>query len=250
MRPHCNTIIVCLTRLNNGGIERQISLVTPLWIKMGYKVIVATIETPTPNDYPLPEDCVRTVLPIDIGRYYGCLHELVCEYHADTIFHHVLTGPHFLVAALVATDLKLNLLGEYHTSYTYFLHTLSPEWSRVHRRLGLCDRSVTLSRSMCTFYKALGMSNCRYIPNKNLPTKSRTRIECENQKFFELVWVGRPDDSVKGIEDIIPIMEHLRMLSVHLTVVGQIDEETPVVKAVRQAGLEQIISFVGFQKDV
>lgn len=135
-RPHCNTIIVCLNRLNNGGIERQISLVTPLWIKMGYKVIVTTIETPTPNDYPLPEDCVRTVLPNDIGRYYGCLHELVCEYRADTIFHHVLTGPHFLVAALVATDLKLNLLGEYHTSYTYFLDTLSPEWSRVHRRLG------------------------------------------------------------------------------------------------------------------
>jgi hypothetical protein len=45
-----------------GGVERVLSLVMPMFVKMGYKVILVTDKPPHENDFALPDGVERCVL--------------------------------------------------------------------------------------------------------------------------------------------------------------------------------------------
>lgn len=57
-------------RIRNGGVEKVISLLSDIWDKEGYKVVVFTDEEANKDDYPLNENAVRVVLPVIRGYTY------------------------------------------------------------------------------------------------------------------------------------------------------------------------------------
>ncbi|MDY2897265.1 MAG: hypothetical protein SOT54_04120, partial [Candidatus Limivivens sp.] len=42
-------------RLSNGGVQRVVSQLIPLWCSMGYEVLLLTDEEPSEEDYELPD---------------------------------------------------------------------------------------------------------------------------------------------------------------------------------------------------
>ena len=58
-----HTIAVYYYRLRNGGTERVISLLLPLWLELGYKIILLSEEAATDEDYPVPQNIERVLLP-------------------------------------------------------------------------------------------------------------------------------------------------------------------------------------------
>ena len=57
------TIGVYYFRMRNGGIERVLSILLPMLLELGYKVILLTEEAATTEDYPIPETIERVLLP-------------------------------------------------------------------------------------------------------------------------------------------------------------------------------------------
>ena len=62
-RKQVRTIAVHYFRLNDGGTERALSVLTEVWKKAGYNVIVYTDLSPADTDYRLPEGVTRIVFP-------------------------------------------------------------------------------------------------------------------------------------------------------------------------------------------
>lgn len=57
------TLGVMYYRMNNGGVERVLSILMKSWVEMGYKIVLFTDEVPNAQDYDYPDSVVRVVLP-------------------------------------------------------------------------------------------------------------------------------------------------------------------------------------------
>lgn len=58
-----SSIAVYYYRLRNGGIERVISHLLPIWLNLGYRIILLTEEVATDDDYPVTQNIERVLLP-------------------------------------------------------------------------------------------------------------------------------------------------------------------------------------------
>ena len=86
-------------RLSNGGVQRVVSQLIPLWCSMGYEVVLLTDEEPSAEDYELPAGVKRLVLPncagIRSGNYEAraeMLEKIIEEEQIDLMVYHAYLG--------------------------------------------------------------------------------------------------------------------------------------------------------------
>ena len=91
------TIALYYYSMFNNGIARFITLLTPILLDMGYKVVVITDEIDEERDYPLPqhENLKRVVIRTPYSNFLGRLEELtncVKDYDIDLFCSHAYYG--------------------------------------------------------------------------------------------------------------------------------------------------------------
>ncbi len=251
------TIGIFLNEYGGGGAERVVSHIMPLYLKMGYRVILFT-RMSSLHEYRVPDGVIHVRLSeifnlLDPRDYLMELQEALTEYEIDTAcFHIPYEGVDLFYGVLLARLMGIRTVIENHTSFI----------NQIRQRGGLkrnvdvyqlCDRLVVLSRVDQTFWYDLG---CRstYIPNPcfvetaNIPSKTKNNVPT-------VLWVGRINNKYKKIFDVVPIMKEVRKSigTVRLLIVGAADdekEEKLLLQKIHKYGLENTIKLCGRQEDM
>ena len=114
-------------RLSNGGVQRVVSQLIPLWCSMGYEVLLLTDEEPSEEDYELPDGVERLVLPncakIRSGNYEKraeMLEKIIDEQQIDRMVYHAYLGNMLFWDLMMLKGHKIPLVVCTHSVFSRF----------------------------------------------------------------------------------------------------------------------------------
>lgn len=251
------TIATYYHRVANGGVQRVISHLIPIWQSCGYDVVLITDEEPNEDDYYIPENVERVVISncfdIKQGNYLDRAkdwNKIIEKYKIDEVILHTFISPILLwdlcmikgngVAAVVST----------HSSFSFPLvsgnqHTFL-QLTDVYK---VCDVLTALSRTDEKYYKLNGI-NAVYVPNPVIIEKDQKVSKLNNNN---ILWVGRfskeknPVEAIKIIKKVNETIPDIKLLMVGK---GEENIMETVKKEIVENHLERVVELCGFHKDV
>lgn len=205
------TIGIFYHRYALGGVQRVISWLIPMYMEMGYKVVLFTDEISEEDEYELPEGAVRVVLPNSLtmkkDEFAERGHEFlkyIKEYNVDVVCYQAASSTKLIFDMLL---LKLNaipvILTIHEVAFQNML-TINPEMCNRPAVYKLADYVTVLSRVEEYYWRGLGV-NAVYIPNPvmdNIVERNLDEVEKNT-----IVWVGRLDTRTKRCLDVVDIMK-------------------------------------------
>lgn len=251
------TIGIYDLRYQNGGEQRVLSLLLPMYVSLGYQVVLLTDERGE-KEYPLPDGVVRIVLKhksltglklrLEEFRHY------IQKYNIDIMcFHYIKDDINLFYETLYLKLLGVSVIAEIHIMFLMLIRKrnyAAKLWAYTFR---LMDRVVVLSRHNALFWQNLG---CRalYIPNPvdggqllwNRP------IPFDKRKGMKILWIGRTTDYGKHLEDAVRIMENVvkAVPDAKLRIVGETGGLSRLRNIIADNHLENNIEFCGYHTDV
>lgn len=240
-------------RIRNGGVEKVLSKLLFLWKKMGYQLILFTDEKATDDDYPVPENIVRIVLPNfsehqcakykKRARYWETI---IKKYNIDTILYHSCTCTSLLWDTCLIKGLGCNLVIETHAMFCgsmWYNARFSSYLPRIYR---MVDRVVSLSELDISFWN--NYAPAYYIPN---PLDFIPACDVSPCTSKNIIWVGRLSDEKKPYDILEAFSIVVKAVpDATLTIVG--DGDTPdwingLQDYAIQHRIDQSITFCGYQ---
>lgn len=250
-----SSIAVYYYRLRNGGIERVISHLLPIWLNLGYRIILLTEEAATDDDYPVTQNIERVLLPkvtqCKAANYQyraNAWENIIAEYQIDAIVYEAWDSAFLFWDACTIKGLGCNLVVGIHGTYTYLFREQVRQRFDLLRAYHLVDCAVVLSRSFVGFWNHFCPS--RYIPN---PVCLCPSEDCSALTEETILWVGRFIEE-KNPKDAVHVFAKARgdNRSSKLVMLGT--GETEVVNSVkalaRELGLESSVLFPGYHKEI
>ncbi len=204
------TIALYYYSMFNNGIARFITLIVPILLDMGYKIVVITDDIDEERDYPLPqsENLKRIVIKTPYDNFLGRLEELtnyVNEYKIDLFCSHAYYGKFQpLYQILFFKLLNVPVVMEMHNIFTVIV-PFNRKLDKIYR---LADAIINLSRTDKTFWSNQGC-NCYYIPNpiyKEIVENRTKRDPKVNRKT--ILWIGQFNNQKQPLE-IVPVMKEV-----------------------------------------
>ena len=257
--PECckkiRTVCLYYYRLNNGGIERVLSSLMPIYLKMGLRVVLLTDDPLSPESYPVPEGVVHRFFPENCGCKNGRIdrHErivnwqkIIREENIDAVIYNAYIEP------LCIDDLLAVKFCDSHfaviTHNVSWYPVVSDGASAVPKAYSMADALICISRSDAAWWKNMGC-NARYIPNPL--SWSCKEISDFSPRNHDILWVGRissekrPLDALKAFQLVAEKVPDARLF-----IVGKAEENDPlmteVTDFVRRNGLSEKVVFAGY----
>lgn len=184
------TIGIFYHRYYNGGIERVISLQIPLFIKLGYKIVLFTEEINKQLEYNLPPGIIRVQLPESYTQNRAnILLSAIKKYNISTMCHHATSSIYLLFDLILLREARVHIvLIAHEMTCCYMSLKVKYQFDRV-AVYKLSNILLTLSTSEETFYKLCGINAC-YIPNPVI-NLNRAEIVPINERNLSILWIGR-----------------------------------------------------------
>lgn len=246
-------------RLDNGGIQRVIAQLMPIWQDLGYKIVVFTDFEPDDNDYDLPDYVERVVIGYSFsrsrrGRYAQrgmAFARLLQQYQVDCMVYHSYFSDVLLYDMLVCQSLNVPFIIYEHNVFSRFLRYNDTRFSTIPLFAQNAEGLVCLDDTSAVWWRNFN-KNVHVVLNPltfDLPAvKSATR---DNPN---ILFLCRLEEEAKHPNDAITIMRDLVKLlpEAKLYVVGSGEEKyvEGLNKRIAKLGLEENVILVGFTKDV
>lgn len=242
-------------RMAKGGVQRVISLLVPMYIKMGYEIVLFTEEIDEENEYELPENIRRVILPSSINQNADEYGERVREFRqalvendVDMVMYHAAASKMLLFDIMTVKSLGIPFVMTVHELFSQSMVNLS---TFICQRIWIyqwVDKLVVLSSTEETFWKLFGV-NAVYLQN---PIDTFERKPYDGQY---ILWIGRLEERQKRYMDAVEIMRLVvqEFPNEKMKIVG--NEVTPgaleaIRKKVEEYDLQNNVEICGFQKDV
>lgn len=249
------TIGIFYFRIAGGGVQRVISLQIPMFIKLGYKIVLFTDEYDPENEYDFPDEVKRVILPnsVDgkVGDYRMRAPELereLKEQKIDLMLYHAGTSPMLLYDMLITKSMGIPFVITLHELFSQGMVNLSSWLRRRAPIYRIADKMIVLSKTEQLYWTARGVSS-EYIQN---PIED---IQCDERERTYILWLGRFDRNQKQYEDAIHIMQQVVSVcpDAIMHIVG--NDFTPgatenLEKLIDKFDLENNVKLLPFQKDV
>ena len=251
------TIGIYDSRYSNGGGQRVLSLLLPMYISLGYRVVFMT-DNQDDREYPLPEGVVRVVLQHKcLGEMRFRLEEFshyIKKYHIDIMcFHYLTQDISLFYETFYFKLLGIPVLTEIHVMFLLLIRKrnyMAKQWKYTFR---LMDRIVVLSKVNELFWRNLGC-NATYIPNpvENGKCFWNRPIAFSKRNGKRILWIGRTEDVGKRLLDAVDIMEDVKSVipDVKLCIVGEAKNLSRLRQLISKKHLEHAIEFSGYHTDV
>ena len=196
-----------------GGVERVISILAPMLVERGYRVIVITDHEPTNEDFVLPESVTRVQIeswekpwekpgPYNISGRLKDWKRIIDTYQIDVVLYHAWISHMLLWDMLYLKTLNIPTVVHCHGGCTYPMAMAIPQFVEMHYVLPCADALVTMSLADQTYYSVYH-DNVYYIPNPI--SESLMDVDLSDGSECSIVWVGRTSED-KQPQYIFPIM--------------------------------------------
>lgn len=204
------TIGIFYYRYSIGGVQRVISLLIPMFLKMGYKVVFF-VEEVADVEYEIPEGVERVVLPpsylilkVDYIKRAVVLQRMLEEYEIDLMIYNAASSTKLLFEIIIMKLLNIPMILVVHEVAFQGMLTVNKELANRPSVFRLVDKVVVLSSMEELYWRLLGV-NAYYIPNpisNQIFNRDKTEIEDNT-----IVWVGRLDFNTKRCMDAVDAMK-------------------------------------------
>ena len=259
-RKTVKTIGIYDKRYSNGGGQRVLSVLIPMYLKMGYKVVFFTDEYQRDGEYSLPHGVVRIVLQHKYeNAFKSRLEEFskyAVEYQIDVMcYHHGVTNESFFYEMILFKYLHIPVVIEIHLMFLFLFTKQNYMRSALIDMYRMADKVIVLSRCNEVFWNHLGC-RAKYIPNpvENASNIWEKPVRFDKRNGKTILWIGRLGDIGKGAVYLPAIMQrvHARCPGAILKIVGDNDNLTAqrIYDDLVKMGLEQTVQFCGYITDV
>jgi len=248
------TVGIYYHKLYAGGVERVISVLTPLLFKMGYRVVIITDNPPTDKDYAVPAETVREVIFNNemtdwdsIDQRCASLADAVRKHDVDVVIYSAWMSNLLLWDMLLLKAFGIPVVVHAHGVFPCTMLENGDLFSSLPSVMHLADGVVTLSE-VDQKYWGLFCDNVHCIPNP--ASESLCDVKPGKWENRSLIWVGRVSPE-KQPERIFNIMERVvaRIPDAKLYVLGDFyDKMWP--ELVASKGLTQNVVLCGMVNDV
>lgn len=243
-------------RMRNGGAERVISKLLVTWKQLGYEIVLFTDEEATEEDYPIPDDVIRIVLPSFqtalTGRYKKrarCWEAMIKKYDIDTMLYNSSTCHILFWDVCLLKGVGCNLIIETHSMFSaamWYSPTYATYLPLIYR---MVDCTVSLSKVDVAFWQ--NYCPAYYIQN---PITLVPREEMALKNSLNVLWVGRFSDEKQpfSLLEVFAIVSK-SISTATLTIVGEGDSQDwreCLEKRAKELGIDECVEFCGFQLDV
>lgn len=245
------TIGIYYYRFYNGGIERVISQLMPIFLQLGFKVVLITNEIDKEAEYTCPKEVVRAVLrkkDTDSFEWYRSISELVEQYKIDLMHLHGCYD--YYETTMIVPFFKMS--GVCTVLHIHNFYQNIKDMDRLLLAYRLADRVVVLSREDEAFWNRQGVK-AKYIPNPvNLDIDYM--YHSKKSKRPTIVWVGRVEEEQKQVYETVRIMKELvKAIPVALLkIIGKADNPQVLEKLqsmIGEEGLEANFKLCGFSQN-
>jgi len=251
------TIGIYSTSYKNGGAQRVLSILLPMFLELGYNIVLFT-NYKEENEYKLPKNIQRIVLqnshPYDFKQRLESYYYYIKKYSIDMFFFNCFSNNiTYFYEPLYFKMLKIPVITEVHTTFLRFMLPEMLALKILRQIYQMMDKIVTLSRIDQIFWKTL-LCNAKYIPNPiehgkkiwNLP------ISFNKRNGKKILWIGRTSEPVKHFLDTISIIEEVqkKIPDAILYIVGKTDGIEYLDKMIKERHLESNIKLCGYHNDV
>ena len=241
-KKNVKTVASFYYRMYNGGVERVMALLAPIWQLAGYQVVIITEEAPSEMDYPLPDGVKRVVFPhTEDGRARVLAwKQILQENSIDAVVYHAwLYENRFLDA------LSIKLQGAAFILHTHGIATRVDHHPAVD---ALSDVVLTLSEVDQAWWSALGyrsvyiVNPLTYLPKHVVPSK------LENH---DALWIGRLSEEKQYLDAFeIAKLVRERIPDFRLHVVGTSKDFDRLKASVENSSLAEYIVLHGYHTDM
>ncbi len=237
-----------------GGIERVISILSPMLEARGYRVVVITDQKPADTDFPLPDTVTRVTIQNwltpthhDISQRLADWKKILETYQIDVVLYQAWVSHMLLWDMLYLKSQNVPVVVHCHDAYSFCMATASNQFVESHYTLPLADALVTLSIADQAYYSVYH-DNVYYIPNPI--SESLKLAEVSDGTEPSIVWVGR-NSYEKQPEYVFPIMRYVaaQLPEAKLYMVGAFTDDRWKDMA-KEYGVEDNIVFCGQTHDV
>ncbi len=263
--PHpVKTVATFYQRMYNGGVERVISKLIPIWLKLGMRVILFTDELERPADYEYPNEVIRIVLPLlsdrtpeNYTRRISFLQNMLKRYNVDTVVYHAWVGQSLESDILAVKRLHIPFIVYTHSFFSYGLkvdYTPAAIQSILIQKLYcLTDAVVALTE---TDYSWWSIVHPRVYKTLNPLTFDLS--ECagaiETDRPLDILWLGRISPEKRPL-DAIRILDKLVSsgVSAKLHIVGKSEIkafEDELKAEIEKRDLTDYVELHGYRQDV
>lgn len=248
------TIAIYYYHFTTGGVQRVISLLTTMFIKLGYRVVIITDSEPTDEDFPLPEGAIRAnIFTRDkmnrdvVQPRMDSWDELMEKYHFDMVFYHAWTSNVMLWDFLYLKSMGVPVVVHAHSVFSFAVNKFQNIFFEIVKILPVADGLVVLSDADKVFWDAY-VDNVYMIPNPVSGEQANAEPGCFENKA--LVWVARVSDE-KQPSATFAIMEKVvrRVPDAKLYLVGNFDDPKWQQMAVDK-NVENNVVFCGLTHNV
>lgn len=237
-----------------GGVERVLSLVMPIFVKMGYKVILVTDKPPHENDFPLPEGVDRCVLfdkdevtADNFEKRAESWEKVIKEYNIDVVLYNFWRSHLYLWDLLYIKGMDIPTIVVSHGVFSLALSEFHKNFAEHTKTFALADGMTALSYVDKLFWETY-IKRVYYMPN---PVSAELfDVESGSWKNKAIIWMGRTTYE-KNPHAPFEIMKKvvIKHPDAKLYLLGDFD--APEWKTITdEYGLNDNIIFTGFVSDI
>ena len=249
-------------RMENGGIERVISQLIPIYLELGYRVILFTDEEPSDKDYEYPDTVKRIILPKiknqnkeDYKKRFVCFQQAIKKYNVDAFVYHAWIAPYLLLDLLAIKSAGASFIIHTHSFFAFgYRHINSGgavENILLNSLYKMCDAIVALTDVDYNWWATRFDHVYKTVNPFSLDVKT---VIPSQLKSTDIIWVGRISPEKKPIEALRIIKNVIDSgCSAKLHIIGGADYEAywnEVNSQIRKMGLEEHVVMHGYQNDV
>ena len=240
-------------RYYNGGIERVISLQIPLFIKLGYRVVLFTEEINEKLEYDLPSGVIRVLLPRSYAQNRADIFlSAIKKYNISVFCYHAISSSLLLFDLILLHESGIRIILTAHENIDFVIARNEKylfDRVLVYR---LASILLTLSSSDEFFYQQCGI-NAHYIPNQLFDIKKSDIDQIEPHKPTVL-WCGRLDNTQKNYKEALKIFKIIikenKNIECYIVGSGGLKDSIYVKLFIILNNLKGKIIFIPYTKDI
>lgn len=254
------TVGMLYHKMYDGGLERVMSLLTPILQNAGYKVVVITNDPIDERDYPLPEETIRVSLghveyDLDIeagyGLRYDALTNCIKEHNIDAVIYHGWLAEELFwdMCTIKSTGAACII-----HSHNVFLIGLKDAWLNCIKSGSIFQHADAMAvLSDVDQYYWVGCNDNIHRVNNPLTFDTR-KIPQSNQNNHNVIWTGRFDPTQKNPYDILyifsEVLKSVPDATLYLLGTGEPDVLKQMHQICSDLKLEEAVVFTGYTKNV
>lgn len=247
-------IAIQYLELTIGGVQRVISLLTSIYLEMGYEVIVIVEKLDDDLDYTLPDGVKTYVIPTGQSCFKknSCfkrlkeIRDIIEKERVDVVCYHNASSSILLYDFMVYNQSGVNFVLIKHEYISQYMVNMSDQIYNQKSVFPLLDKVIVLGETEKIFWEHLGVkTECIYNPISDYAFGQN------NGNNKNIGWIGRLSSIDKQYMDVIPIMKKVvkEIPDACLKIYGREYEKDSLCclkDAIRQNGLEKNILYCGY----